>query len=437
MKSDSVSFAALGVAPALGQILTARRITAPTPIQQQSIPAVMAGDDVLGVAQTGTGKTLAFVLPLVERFLAGQRNQTALILLPTRELAYQVQETVAWFERVGQFRSTVIVGGASMHNQVQQLRKNPQVIIATPGRLIDHLKQKTVNLTGTSYLVLDEADRMFDMGFAPQISQIMRHLPGRDQRQTLLFSATMPPAILTLTREHMRTPVHIEVAPQGTTVEAIRQELIVIDNAHRKDALLTLLAGTKYAILIFTRTKYQAKQLTKFLRTKGYRVEELHSNRSLPQRKRAIAAIQNRQAQILVATDVAARGIDISHLELVINFELPDNPEDYVHRIGRTGRAGRAGRAVSFVLTDQADQLRQIQRLISAQIAHTEIPGIPKATLSAAPSQPRRGRGGGRHGGRPGSGHRRRSGGGGQHRGGGSRRSQHQTRGNRRQGRPS
>lgn len=385
-------FSSLQIDSRVLDILDRKHISEPTPIQQQSIPPLLAGDDCIGIAQTGSGKTLAFVIPLFQHLQA--RPGRALILAPTRELAFQIQEICRWFERSFRVQSTVIIGGASMHKQISEIRQHPRIIVATPGRLIDHLQQKNINLSDVNFLVLDEADRMFDMGFAPQIKQILKHLPHKQKRQTNLFSATMPDAIARLIAEHMREPVRIEIAAPGTTAKEVQQEIIVINSEHRKTALVELIDQTKGTILIFTRTKYQAKQLTQHLRNANYKTEELHSNRSLAQRKQAMAAIHAGKSKILVATDIAARGIDISHITLVVNFELPDNPEDYVHRIGRTGRAGKLGRAVSFVLIDQQDQLRQIQRLIKDQIQQIHLTSVPSGQLVASPKHGTRSFGG-------------------------------------------
>lgn len=395
------TFADLGIAGNVLQIIQQRKITIPTPIQEQSIPVVLQGSDVIGIAQTGTGKTLAFLLPIFQRLLTQPTRGQVLILVPTRELAAQVEEVVRWFSHVTRLYSAVIVGGASMYKQVNELKRNPQFIVATPGRLIDHLEQRTVNLSQTKYLVLDEADRMFDMGFAPQIKKIMQHLPAVKDRQTVLFSATMPSEISALVNQYMQSPVRVEIAASGSTAAGVAQEMIIIDAAHQQQALLSIIKPIKETILIFTRTKHRAKKLTITLRKMGYKAEELHSNLSLAQRKRSVAAIQSKKSQILIATDIAARGIDISHIELVINYDLPDNPEDYVHRIGRTGRAGRLGKAISFVMSDQAYDIRRIQKLIDVQIQQVHLDDIPSAQLkagSSAPSSGYRGRGGSRGG---------------------------------------
>lgn len=382
------SFSNLGLREDILSTLREHKITTPTPIQERTIPVARQGTDVLGIAQTGTGKTLAFVLPMLE-YLMKHREHVALIVLPTRELAIQVDEVVKWFSRRFHLFSEVIIGGAPMHHQRQGLKRKPNIIVATPGRLIDHMNQKNIQLGHVHFLVLDEADRMFDMGFAPQIKKILQALPHVDERQTLLFSATMPDNIANMVRDHMHAPVRVEIATSGTPASGIYQEMIIIDKQHQQMALLSVLAEVKGSALIFTRTKHRAKKLTLILRNAGYRTEELHANRTLAQRKKAVAAMLSGTAQFLIATDIAARGIDIPDLSIVINLELPDNPDDYIHRIGRTARAGKSGRALSFVLSDQGDQLHRIQKLLNANIQQVQIPNVPVAQLSR-PLAPRR-----------------------------------------------
>lgn len=408
MTTNQNRFEDIGVSAELAKILTTQSITTPTPIQEQGIPVILKGEDVLGVAKTGTGKTLAFLLPLMQMLTIKRSEQTAtvLIVLPTRELAYQVQEICKWFEKAFHIYSTVIIGGAPIGKQIQALQRQPQIVIATPGRLNDLLEQKKINLRHTEYIILDEADRMFDMGFEPQIKKIFQHTPPPQDRQTLLFSATMPPAIIHLIKKYMREPVHIEVATHGSIADKVRQEIVVLDEEHRKDALLEALGKIKGAVIIFIRTKFQAKKLNRWLRDNGHTSEELHGNLSLPQRTRAVAALQNKRSRILVATDIAARGIDIMHVEMVINYDLPDNPEDYIHRIGRTGRAGRTGYAISFVLANQAAELEAIQRLISFQIEHTQLQTVPSAQLRRGSGGSSARRGGSRGGSRSGYGSR-------------------------------
>lgn len=383
------SFSNLGLHSELLAVLEQRSITTPTPIQAQAIPRILEGSDVIGIAQTGTGKTLAFVLPFIQRLLERKNYQQALVLVPTRELATQAHEVCQWFARRFNLRAAVVIGGAGMHQQTQQLRQRPQIIIATPGRLLDHVGQKHVDLSRVNYLVLDEADRMFDMGFAPQMRQILKYLPSGAQRQTILCSATMPDAIASLIKQYMHQPLRIEITPSGKTVAETSQEIVIIDHMHKKAALLSVLKTIRGSAIIFTRTKHLASRLVKDLRQYNYRVEELHSNRSQAQRQRAVAAIQSKRSQFLVATDIAGRGIDIAHLGTVINYDLPENPEDYVHRIGRTGRAGRAGKAISFVSSDQGQQLQRIQRLIQLQIPQVHLTEVPSAQLVQAQAQSR------------------------------------------------
>lgn len=373
------------------RVLQAKKITTPTPIQSQAVPAIIAGDDVMGIAQTGTGKTLAFVVPMMQHLLNTQGN--ALVVVPTRELAYQVEEVCRWFSQSLNIFSTVIVGGAPMDRQMRDLKRRPRVIVATPGRLNDHLERNSRMLANTTYLVLDEADRMFDMGFAPQIKDILKHVPQKEQRQTVLFSATMPDEIARLAREIMHTPLHIEIAATPETRVDIMQEIVIIEKAQHMNALFAAIKEVQGTILVFTRTKHQARKLTYALRDEGQRAEELHSGRSLMQRKKALQAVKEKRSRILVATDIAARGIDIDHMELVINYDLPESPEEYVHRIGRTGRAGRSGRALSFVIADQGDLLKRIERTIKKSLEVRTIPGVPAAQL-------KRGGGGGFSGGR-------------------------------------
>ncbi|OGL74339.1 hypothetical protein A3D72_00760 [Candidatus Uhrbacteria bacterium RIFCSPHIGHO2_02_FULL_57_19] len=407
-KGGTASFYGLGIAPSLLDILQKSRFTIPTPIQSKAIPVAIQGKDLVGIAQTGTGKTLAFAVPLIQRLEAIKGR--GLILLPTRELALQVDEVLVRVGRPLGLRTVVVIGGASMGNQVAALRRNPHVIVATPGRLIDHLDQRTLSLQDVRILVLDEADRMFDMGFAPQIRKILARLP-RD-RQTMLFSATMPPEISKLAAEYLRLPFRIEVAPSGTAAERVDHEVFVVGKNDKPRLLEKILEEYKGTVLVFSRTKHGAKKLTRAVSVMGHRAAEIHSNRSLAQRKEALAGFKSGKYRVLVATDIAARGIDVTGIELVVNYDLPDRAEDYVHRIGRTGRAGRAGKAISFATPDQQRDIRDIERLVRMQLRRAPLPGLPPAR--ALPPRefggPRReGRGGGyggpsRGGGRPGGG---------------------------------
>lgn len=363
-------FYGLGIAPRLLEMLEGLHFTVPTPIQQRSIPIAIEGKDMIGVAQTGTGKTLAFGIPMIQR-LAAVKGQ-GLVLLPTRELAMQVDETLHQLGRGLGLRTALVIGGASMHLQIQKLRAKPHVIIATPGRLNDHLEHGTVNLQPVKILVLDEADRMLDMGFAPQINRIIAKLPS--DRQTLLFSATMPPGIVAIAKRTMRLPLRVEVAPSGTTVEQVEHEVFIVPKEQKIRLLEKLLNEYRGSILVFTRTKFGAKKLTRQVKHWGHTAAELHSNRSLGQRRQALDGFKSGAYRVLIATDIAARGIDVTGIELVLNYDLPAQAEDYVHRIGRTARAGRRGKAISFAQPEQQRDIRDIERLIRLKIPVGRLP---------------------------------------------------------------
>ena len=341
----SPSFNELGIAPELLDVLNRMRFNTPTPIQHQCIPAALEGKDIVGIAQTGTGKTLAFGIPMIQ--LLGQNKGQGLILLPTRELAMQVNDVLQAIGQKFGLRTAVVIGGASSYQQIQTMRRHPHIIVSTPGRLIDHLKQKNLSLEKIKMIVLDEADRMFDIGFAPQIRQILSFAPK--ERQTLMFSATMPKAIAEIAARFMKMPLRIEVAPSGTAAKNVEQELYIVSKDQKMQLLEKILFDTQGSVLIFSRTKHGAKKITTGLCAMGISAAEIHSNRSMAQRKMAMEGFKNRRFRVLVATDIAARGIDVTDIALVINFDLPDNPEDYVHRIGRTGRADKPGKALTFI----------------------------------------------------------------------------------------
>ncbi len=376
-------FDGLGIAPNLIQALDRMKFYTPTPIQRQAIPVGIEGKDILGIAQTGTGKTAAFGIPMIQRL--AQSGGRGLVLVPTRELAIQVEEAIEKLGRSLNIKSIVLIGGSSMYNQIQMLRKNPKIIIATPGRLIDHLEQKNLNLTQVDILVLDEADRMFDMGFQPQIERILRYVPK--ERQTMLFSATMPPEIIKITGQHMKLPVSIEIAPSGTAAQKVSQEVYVINHEAKKDLLQKLLAQYHGTVLVFTRTKNGARKVTKMIRGMGQRAAEIHSDRSLGQRREALDGFKSGKHRILVATDIAARGIDVIGIQLVLNYDLPDDSENYVHRIGRTGRAGHEGHAISFATPDQKDNVKGIEKLIRTVLPISEHPEIPAARFQESSGQ--------------------------------------------------
>ena len=376
-------FYGLGIAPKLLEILERMKFANPTPIQHKSIPIAIEGKDIIGIAQTGTGKTLAFGIPMIQRL--AQVKGRGLILLPTRELALQVDETLQKFGQAIGLKTAVLIGGASMNIQLQHLRRNPHVIIATPGRLLDHLEQRTVNLSDVKILVLDEADRMLDMGFAPQINKILTVVP-RD-RQTMLFSATMPQEIVGIATKHMKLPVRVEIARAGTAAERVAQELFVVRKEDKTRLLEKLLSEYHGTVLVFSRTKHGAKKIARAVRSMGHTAAEIHANRSLAQRRDALDGFKGGKYRVLVATDIAARGIDVKEIELVVNFDLPDAAEDYVHRIGRTGRAGHEGRAISFATPDQSSDVRAIERLIRTNLSKRSLPELPPHR-AVAPERP-------------------------------------------------
>ncbi|MFZ2681486.1 MAG: DEAD/DEAH box helicase [Patescibacteria group bacterium] len=363
-------FTGLGINPTLLSILHAANFVTPSPIQAKAVPVAIEGQDVIGIAQTGTGKTLAFGIPMIQR-LAMFKGR-GLVLVPTRELAIQVEESLRRLGAKIGMRTVVLIGGENIDKQKRALRTNPHVLIATPGRLIDHMEQRTVNLSDIKILVLDEADRMLDMGFAPQINKILITVPK--DRQTMLFSATMPQDIVKIATSHMKLPVRIEVAPAGTAAERVEQELFIVERAKKRSLLATILAEQTGTVLVFTRTKFGAKQTCKAVQDMGHTAAEIHSNRSLAQRRQALEGFRSGKYRVLIATDIAARGIDVKGISLVINMDLPDNAEDYVHRIGRTGRAGTTGRAMSFATPDQRDEIRAIERIIRNRLNITKVP---------------------------------------------------------------
>lgn len=369
------NFYGLGLAPKLLEILDRNKFTTPTPIQAKTIPLAIEGKDLIGIAQTGTGKTLAYGLPMMQSI--ARLKTRGLILVPTRELATQVDEVLQHFGKSLGLKTAVIMGGASMHQQNRALHSKPHIIVATPGRLIDHLSKKQSLLRDIGILVLDEADRMLDMGFAPQIEKILIKTPKK--RQTMLFSATMPQSIVKIANRHMHLPLRVEIAKPGTTVKEIDQEVIFLWTADKRSMLKTVLGRFSGSILIFSRTKWGTKKLASSIRSMGHSVAEIHSNRTLGQRRQAIEGFKNGTYRILVATDIAARGIDVNNIELVLNYDLPNTPDDYVHRIGRTARAGKKGRAISFATPDQQRDIQNIERLIRTQLIVGKESTVPQA----------------------------------------------------------
>lgn len=365
------SFESIGVSPTLLRNLTKAGFVEPTAIQAQAIPQALAGRDVLGCAQTGTGKTAAFVIPMLERLSGTPKGQPrALILAPTRELAIQIQATIDALGRDLQLFATTVVGGADMQAQVRGLRQRPDIIVATPGRLLDHMWNGTISLLAMTILVLDEADRMLDMGFAPQINQILDAMP--EERQTLLFSATMPTDLARLAQASVKDPVRVMVTKSATTADGVSQAVHHTTHDRKNALLMSLLQPEDDTVLVFTRTKHRADRLGNLLGSAGHRVAVLHGGRTLPQRRAALEGFRRGTYRVLVATDIAARGIDVANIGHVINYDVPNCPEDYVHRIGRTARMRTTGRATTFVTVEDQEQLRAIERLLGQAVPHAE-----------------------------------------------------------------
>jgi len=357
----------------------------PTPIQAETISAALAGRDVIGTAQTGTGKTAAFVIPVVERLRAARGTAaqgTALILAPTRELAEQTHQ---WAVRLGGgLRASVLVGGVAYGPQLSALRARPDIVVATPGRLVDHLQRGSLSLKQVRILVLDEADRMLDMGFKPQLDQIMRALPT--PRQTLLFSATLPPDLGALTRMHLHDPVRVQIDRQTQPPSRAAQDVYLVQGADKTPLLLSLIEQNPGTVLVFARTKHRTDRLARSVRDAGHAVQRLHADRSQSQRREALDGFRGGRYRILIATDVAARGIDVADIQRVINYDLPRTAEDYVHRVGRTARAGAHGHASSFAAPEERAQLHAIERHIGRQLPRQAHDAQP-ATRAATPFQ--------------------------------------------------
>ncbi len=370
--TEAASFYGLGIAPKILEILERIKFKVPTPIQLKAIPIAIAGKDVIGIAQTGTGKTHSFAIPMVQRLAQG--NGVGLVLAPTRELAIQIEEAFAALAKPFGMRTACLIGGAPMYSQIQALRRNPKIVIATPGRLLDHASQWNFIPNNVKMLVLDEADRMLDMGFAPQISKILRFLPK--ERQTMLFSATIPKEIMEIASTQMKLPVSVEVAPSGTTAELVTHELFIVKKELKTKLLGKLLAQYNGPVLIFSRTKHNAKKIMMSVRHMSHRAIDIHSDRSLAQRREALEGFKTGRYRVLVATDIAARGIDIRGIELVINYDLPEDADNYVHRVGRTARAGHKGHAISFATPDQSRDVREIEKLIRFSLPISKHPEI-------------------------------------------------------------
>jgi len=375
------SFIELGVAEPLRRALATEGYTVPTPIQVHAIPILLAGQDILGLAQTGTGKTAAFALPILQHLSIGHEQRRpksvrALILAPTRELAIQIGDSLRTYGRHLHIRSVVVVGGVSQGPQVKALAAGVDILVATPGRLLDHMEQGNVRLDAVTTLVLDEADRMLDMGFIRDIRKIVAKLPRT--RQSMLFSATMPADVEQLAQSILHQPVRVDISPPKRTAENIDQQVFYVATGEKRALLASLLKSPSFErVLVFTRTKHVANRVADHLETAGFSAEAIHGNKSQGARQRALERFRSGSARILVATDIAARGIDIDNITHVINFELPNEPESYVHRIGRTARAGAAGIAISFCDASENEYLRQIEKLTRSPLSIVQ--GRPSA----------------------------------------------------------
>ncbi|OIO11787.1 MAG: hypothetical protein AUJ52_01535 [Elusimicrobia bacterium CG1_02_63_36] len=406
----SGGFESLGLSEELLRAVREKGYLQPTPIQREAVPAVLEGHDLMGGAQTGTGKTAAFTLPLLQRLRGGRhhpgdRAVRALILTPTRELAAQVHASVCEYGKHLPYKASVVFGGVSMERQIAEFRGGVDIVVATPGRLLDHVRQGKVRLNAVEIFVLDEADRMLDMGFLPDIRKVMRELP--QNRQTLLFSATFPDEIERLCDKLLKSPRRVQVARKSTAAESVKQVVIGVSQKGKHPLLSHLIRTEQWRqVLVFTRTKARANQLTKKLVRDGIHAVPIHGNKSQSARTRALAGFKNGEVQALIATDIAARGLDIDQLPHVVNYDLPNIAEDYVHRIGRTGRAGRKGEALSLVSPEEHEHLTGIERLLRRKIPRRTVEGVsaPPGGVSEPPKQPQPGGRGGSSagGGRPG-----------------------------------
>ncbi len=398
-QTQEPKFSDLGISDSILGVLKNLKLEIPTPIQHQAIPIALKGQDIIGIAQTGTGKTFAFGIPILQRL--GLEKGQALVVVPTRELAIQVTESLKKLGMSLGLRLATLIGGEALDRQLFMLRKKPHIIVATPGRLIDHLKRKTLNLNQVKILVLDEADMMLDLGFAPQVEEILKQTPK--EKQTMLFSATMPVAIAKLAANHLKLPISIEVAPQGTTAERVEQEVFVVKPAERFSHLEKIIKEHTGSILVFVRTKHGVKEITQKLITLGHKATEIHSNLSLGRRRTALDSFKSQRSRILVATDVAARGLDVNGIELVVNYNLPDASSDYVHRIGRTGRAGKIGKAISLATPNQLKDVRDIERLINKTLNIKEFAKFDLVSSRSFGGGRKRGSGPSSNNGRPNS----------------------------------
>ena len=372
-----MTFKELKISEPLLKALAEKGYTQPTPIQEQAILPALANHDILGLAQTGTGKTAAFTLPIIEQILqdntqSKKRNIKALILTPTRELAIQINESLKDYTKYTKIRHCVIFGGVKQNSQVEILKGGIDILVATPGRLLDLMSQGFINLKHIKHFVLDEADRMLDMGFIHDIKRLLPKLPK--EKQTLFFSATMPQSIHSLSRSILSNPIKVEVAPVSSVIDTIDQFIYFVEKKEKNNLLLNILKeDKKQSVLVFSRTKHGADKIARVLSKAGIGSGAIHGNKSQNTRQRTLSNFKSRKTRVLIATDIAARGIDIDNLELVVNYDLPDVPETYVHRIGRTGRAGNSGKALSFCTPDERVMLRSIQKLTGKRLPVASI----------------------------------------------------------------
>jgi ATP-dependent RNA helicase RhlE len=374
-----VTFADLGLAPPLLDALREAGYERPTPIQREAIPLALTGRDLIGLAQTGTGKTASFTLPMVHRLLGGPRRTRVLVLTPTRELCLQVEESVRKYSKHAPVDCIPVYGGVGYEPQERALRNGVDVVVATPGRLLDHLEKRNVDFTYLETLVLDEADRMLDMGFAPQINRIVEQIPR--YRQTLLFSATMPPEVEALGRKYLRKPVVVQVGRRSGAAKTVTHAVYPVPRHRKNDLLVHLLKADEHdSVLVFTRTKSGADRVVRDLSQAGIQAGAMHADKSQRERMAALEDFKSGKLRVLVATDIAQRGLDISGITHVINFDVPQQPEDYVHRIGRTGRAASTGDAYTFMSAEEIGMVRTIERVIGQEIPRVSVPGFDFGT---------------------------------------------------------
>jgi ATP-dependent RNA helicase RhlE len=379
---ESKTFDQLGLSEELMKAVRDAGYTTPTPIQAQAIPLVLKGRDVMGLAQTGTGKTAAFTLPIVDRLLGGPKRTRVLVLTPTRELCVQVEESVKKYAMHAPISVVSVYGGVPLEPQEKKLRAGVDIVVATPGRLIDHLERQNVVFDDLEVLVLDEADRMLDMGFAPQINRIVADVPN--YRQTLLFSATMPPEVEALARKYLRKPVVVQVGRRSAAASTVTHAVYPVPRDRKSELLAQLLRADKLdSVLVFTRTKHGADRVVRHLEREKIEATAMHADKTQPQRTRALEDFKSGKVRVLVATDIAQRGLDISGITHVVNYDVPQQAEDYVHRIGRTGRAAKEGDAFTFMAPDEIAMVRQIERVIGQPIPRISVPGFDFGTVAA------------------------------------------------------